>query len=62
MYTGKSQCLIWGESFSEKQDRNQAAQYWSYKVGSQESPFQEELQPVQEAWGCTHHKHYQGLL
>jgi hypothetical protein len=39
VYTGKSPCTIRQESFSEEQDRNQAAQYWSYKAGSQESPF-----------------------
>ncbi len=30
---------VWQESFSEEQDRNQGAQYWSYEAGSQESLF-----------------------
>jgi hypothetical protein len=62
VYPGESPCIIWQESFSKEQGRNQVAQYWSYKAGSQESPFQQVLQTMQEIWGHAYHAHHQGLL
>ncbi len=42
--------------------RVRVAQYWSYKAGSQESPFQEVLRTMQETLGRAYHACYQGLL
>ncbi len=62
VYPVESPCAIWQESFSQERGRSQVAQYWSHEAGSQESPFWEVLQTLQETWGHAYYTCYQGLL
>jgi hypothetical protein len=53
----KSESRVFQESFSQGQEREEASWYEGNGQSSQESPFQEALQPVQEAWERVHHAH-----
>jgi hypothetical protein len=57
MYSLENPCAIQGKSFSQERGRSQAAQYWSYSAGSQESPFLEKSCELCKKHGGAHTTH-----
>jgi hypothetical protein len=55
LHLQEGQIEIFQESFLQGQEREETPWYQFYGKDPKESPFLEELQPVQEAWGHVYH-------